>query len=100
MTAAVHLDHDGAVRLLAAILAGVPHLPGAACAGIWSAFDAAEPGEEPADVDYRHRTALATCRRCPALDRCAEWAAGLRGRDRPDGIIAGQIPQRKKETTP
>lgn len=95
MTAAP-LDPQGVGRLLARVLADTPRLAGAACVGLWEAFDSPHPGEEPADADYRHRTALALCRRCPVLDACAAWAAGLRGRDRPDGIIAGQIPQRKK----
>lgn len=98
MTAAP-LDPQGVGRLLARVLADVPRLEGAACQGLWPAFESANPEENPDEVAYRHTTALATCRRCPALDACAEWASGLRGRDRPDGIVAGQIPQRKAPAT-
>lgn len=63
------------------ILAAVPDLPGAACAGHAPAFD--EDGDEAA--------ALALCGRCSALRRCRSWFDGLEPRQRPTGVVAGLV---------
>lgn len=76
---------------LFAALIGAPSLPGAACAGRWSLFDAPEPGADPDDAAYRQQVALRLCRTCPALTRCAEWVDSLPKSKRPTGVIAGQL---------
>lgn len=65
---------------LLSALAGIPDLDGAACIGMWAAFDPPEPGEAPADIEYRHSTALHLCRTYPAPQRLpgmARWVAKI-----------------------
>ena len=81
-----HLD-----QLLDALAAATPKLDGAACRNLWPAFDPPDPDEDPADVDYRHRVALALCEDCPALTPCGAWIASLEPRQRPAGVVAGRI---------
>ena len=66
-------------------LAGAPSLPGARCRGRSHLFD----GTDGPDGE-RTRQAAAMCRRCPALDRCAEWADSQPAK-RLDGVIAGRL---------
>jgi hypothetical protein len=49
-----------------ALLLGIPHLPGAACAS----------GDYPADLWFASSTGQAAevCRGCPVRDDCGEWA--------------------------
>jgi hypothetical protein len=77
-------------NLLAAIGAA-PALPGARCKNRAHLFDGAEPGENPATVEQRHAQALALCSRCDAAKRCLEWFEALPARNRPVGVVAGQI---------
>jgi hypothetical protein len=76
---------------LLAELAGAPVLPGRKCRGWPHLFHVATPGEDPDTVHYRHTQALGLCARCPSIDRCRTWLDGLPPRQRPTGIIAGQI---------
>lgn len=78
---------------IVAAVAAVPDLPGANCLHMWAAFDPAEPGEDPADVQYRHRVALSLCRGCEALTACSAWFDSLPPPQRPRGVIAGRLHQ-------
>ncbi|MCB1290352.1 hypothetical protein [Mycolicibacterium sp.] len=78
-------------QLLDALAAATPKLDGARCRNLWAAFDPPESGEDPEDVRYRHRAALALCESCPALTPCGAWIASLEPRQRPLGVIAGQV---------
>ena len=70
-------------QLLDALAAATPKLDGARCRNLWAAFDPPESGEDPEDVRYRHRAALALCESCPALTPCGAWIASLEPRQRP-----------------
>lgn len=65
--------------------AGIPNLPGAACAGIPTpeVFFAFEP--------HRIEQARDVCRRCPAIRACLEWALT----HDEDGIWAATTPQQR-----
>lgn len=66
-------------------LAGAPSLPGARCRGRSHLFDGTDgPHGE------RTRQAAALCRRCPALERCSDWADGQPDKAL-DGVIAGRL---------
>lgn len=103
MTDGARFDPEGAIRLLASMLAGAPKLSDAACIGQHTLFDDRRGDEDAEDAETRHAAAAATCCRCPALDACTAWTARLRGRHRPDGVIAAQLPKpsrpRKEKTT-
>jgi hypothetical protein len=75
----------GCVELLAAILAGVPALPGAACRGHAGLFDAAADGDRDAAQE-----AAEICRRCPVLEACAQWIARAHPQRPPPGVWAGR----------
>jgi hypothetical protein len=81
----------GTLELVAAIVAGAPHLPGAACRGHVSLFDS------PAAADRAN--AIEVCRGCPALRPCARWAAQHDGQL--SGVVAGKLrhPQLTDEPT-
>ncbi len=87
------LDAEGAVRLLASMLARSPRLPDAVCVGRCELFDDRRGDEDIADADLRHRQAVQLCHACPCLDGCRDWTARLRGRQRPGGVVAGQLPK-------
>ncbi|GAB3019566.1 WhiB family transcriptional regulator [Mycobacterium bourgelatii] len=71
---------------LAAAVADIPPLDGAACRGRPDLFDL-DPGAEPEQVEH----AQAICRTCPALRRCAEWLAATPPPRRPCGVVAGRL---------
>ncbi|ORA80746.1 hypothetical protein BST28_08260 [Mycolicibacter kumamotonensis] len=75
----------GAVELLAAVLAGVPKLPGAACRSHVTLFDRAADGDRQAAQE-----AISVCARCPVIDRCAQWIAEAHPRRPPPGVWAAQ----------
>ena len=68
---------------VAAILRGVPRLDGALCR---------DRNPEVFDVgtDEDAERAAAVCRRCPALQACGAWAAGLKHNEA-NGVLAGQL---------
>ncbi|MDH6247990.1 WhiB family transcriptional regulator [Mycobacterium sp. OTB74] len=70
-----------------------PVLPGAACRGRSDLFDQ-RPDRDP-DRDRVEAQALALCRCCPALGQCREWFDALPARDRPAGVVAGQVNRRR-----
>lgn len=77
-------------QLLSA-LAGVPVLRGARCRGRHTLFDPRHD-DEPAEVaDARHLQALALCQQCPAIAECEQWLDALPKKQRPFGVIAGQL---------
>jgi len=75
-------------------LAGSPALPGARCRGRHTLFDERGPDEPDEVAAQRHSQALGLCERCPALDRCRDWLEELPPRQRPPGVVAGQLPAR------
>ena len=90
MSRNVSRREGGVVDLLEAILRGTADLSGAVCAGSPELFDPPAPYEDAADTRYRHANAEALCHRCPALDRCRDWAA----QRRTDGsVLAAQVPR-------
>jgi len=78
--------------ILAAVGAA-PALPGAKCRNRYALFDPAAKGEDPETVSQRHALAVELCSYCPALTRCRDWLNGLPERQRPVGVIAGEIRQ-------
>jgi hypothetical protein len=72
--------HGGWLSLIAAILAGMPRLPGALCVG-----DRRFDGRSADDA----AAAVAVCHQCPALQCCAEWLNSTPKYRRPTGVIAG-----------
>ncbi|WCS20123.1 WhiB family transcriptional regulator [Mycobacterium marinum] len=84
------------VELTAAVLAGVPKLPGALCTGHAELFDG--------DTDEAVRRAAQLCHRCPARAPCSEWADTL-PHNRAHGVLAGRYrewvshPSQLKTTT-
>jgi hypothetical protein len=90
---AARFDPEGAIRLLASMLAGAPKLSDAACRGRFDLFDDRRGDEDAEDAETRHAAAAAMCCRCPALDACTAWTARLRGRHRPGGVVAGELPK-------
>ena len=90
MSRTVSRREGGVVDLLEAILRDTADLSGAACVGSPEMFDPPAPHEDAADTRYRHANAEALCHRCPALDRCRDWAA----QRRTDGsVLAAQVPR-------
>ena len=80
----------GLVGLLEAILSDTADLSGAMCVESAELFDPPAPHEDAADTRYRHANAEALCHRCPALDRCRDWAA----QRRTDGsVVAARSPR-------
>ncbi|MGF2945835.1 hypothetical protein [Mycobacterium sp. Lab-001] len=102
MTTAAWFDPEGVVKLLASVLAGAPKLSDAECRGRFDLFDDRRGDEDAEDAETRHQQAVQLCHACPALDACTAWTARLRGRHRPGGVIAGQLPKpsrpRKEKT--
>jgi hypothetical protein len=74
-------------------LAGAPSLPGARCRGRHHLFDPPTRNEDAPVVEARHAQALSLCGRCPALALCRAWVAELPARQRPPGVVAGEIRQ-------
>ncbi|WP_165604349.1 WhiB family transcriptional regulator [Mycolicibacter sinensis] len=86
----------GSVELLAAVLAGVPRLTGAACRDHVGLYDAAADGDRDAAQE-----AVDICRRCPVLDICQRWITTTHPRRPPPGVWAAryQPTRRRKATT-
>ena len=83
-------------------LSGIPDLDGAACIGLWEAFDPPEHGESATDVEYRHSAALHLCRTCPTLADCRQWLDRLPRSKKPHGVVAGRVitePTTRKEAS-
>jgi WhiB family redox-sensing transcriptional regulator len=77
------------VDLLAAIVARLPRLDGAACIGKHDVFDLRDL-TDPTHASVEAE-ALALCRACPALAGCAVWFSGLRPSQKPHGVVAGVV---------
>ena len=80
---------------MSALLADIPDLPGARCAGLADLFEATVDEHGKADTrTERERAriaALRLCNACPALAPCRAWLDGLRPTWRPRGVVAGQV---------
>jgi hypothetical protein len=76
---------------LLSALVGAPAFSGARCRGRHQLFDEAERYEPSEIVAARHAQALSLCHGCSALPRCGEWFNGLPPRNRPTGVVAGQL---------
>lgn len=77
-------------KLLSA-LAGVPVLRSARCRGHHATFDPPGDGEAADTAAARHAQALTICSACPALEPCRAWVEGLPNKQKPSGVVAGQI---------
>jgi hypothetical protein len=90
------IDAEGTVAILAAILAGTPRLPGAACRDHVGLYDAAADGDRDAA-----QQAIEICRRCPVLETCARWISDTHPRRPPPGVWAAhyQSTRQRKATT-
>lgn len=76
---------------IAGALATAPALPGARCRGRHHLFDEAHPDEPEEVTQARHAQALGLCSRCPSLEPCRAYFDRLKPRQRPGGVIAGQV---------
>jgi hypothetical protein len=83
------VDPDGTVRLLGAILTGVPALPAAACRRRAGLFDDRHDGEDVEQRQARLESAAAVCRGCPAQPACRSTLAPARWGG--IGVQAGQV---------
>lgn len=83
------------INLLCEILRGAPRLAGAACRDHRDLFDAAQAngrGHSARRLADARAAAIRVCsERCPAFDQCAAWLDTLPRRQRPSGVVAGQI---------
>jgi hypothetical protein len=77
-----HMDPEGTIALLSKLLRGTPWLPDAA----WRRYPEVFSSEDPADVD----DCLETCRRCPELVPCREWADRCKG-SQLTGVVGGKM---------
>ncbi|BBY67560.1 hypothetical protein [Mycolicibacterium helvum] len=84
-------------KSMAALIAGIPDLPGARCKGKADLFEATV-GVRPVDgrpsrdeLENARSEALRLCETCPALDACEAWLDGLRPTRRPRGVVAGRV---------
>lgn len=82
--------------LAAAVTAGTPELPGAACTQDPRLFDPRRAeryagGEKPDTAAQRHAAAAAICHRCPVLHACRRWLDTVPRNRRPTGIVAGRL---------
>lgn len=69
------------IELTAAVLSGVPKLPGALCRGHAELFDAR--------TDEAASLAVGLCGLCPSREPCAAWAAKL-PHNGAHGVLAGE----------
>jgi hypothetical protein len=80
---------------MSALIADIPALPGARCAGLTDLLEAtiAENGKPAsrAEVEIARTAALRLCNECPALAPCRAWLDGLRPTHRPRGVVAGHV---------
>lgn len=80
---------------MSALLADIPDLHGARCAGLADLFEATvdEHGKADTRTEREHAriAALRLCNGCPALAPCRAWLDGLRPTRRPRGVVAGQV---------
>lgn len=84
---------EGWVGLIAAIIAGTPPLPGAACAGRSELFDPRGDNEPYETTQRRQEAARRICEwTCPVQPECRRWVDSLKPAERPRGVIAGVIP--------
>lgn len=69
--------------LLAAIAAGLPEMPLAACRSLAPLFDSF--GREASAVPLR------VCQHCPELEPCRAWSLSLTAESRPTGVLGGEV---------
>nr|WP_109543795.1 WhiB family transcriptional regulator [Mycobacteroides abscessus] len=87
----IRLD-GGPVKKLLALL-DAPSLPGALCTQDARLFDVRRDHEGPQQLRRRHRTAQELCHECPQFRACRLWVASTPADLRPEGVVAGLIPQ-------
>ncbi|WP_448389425.1 WhiB family transcriptional regulator [Mycolicibacterium sp. XJ1904] len=76
----------GWVSLLSTILRDTPKLTGAVCVNRPVIFDV--DVADPEQREYAIARATGLCKRCPCLERCAEWASTQRHLV---GVVAGEL---------
>ena len=77
-------DTGSVERLLGAILADTPHLPGATCKSDPKLWD----GSTPEDAEL---AAWACAHSCPVFQRCRAWILDPPDTRPPPGVVAGLI---------
>lgn len=85
---------------LVSALGAIPPLPGALCKGQSDTWDEPAPASidpDPDDTQERLNYAVRACGCCPALSACRTWIASLPPRQRPCGVVAGQVRPTKGE---
>lgn len=82
---------------ISALLAGVPDLPGARCAGRWDLYERTvreyrvDGRLTRKELERARTAALRLCETCLALHPCREYLQGLPIAQRPPGVIAGHV---------
>jgi WhiB family redox-sensing transcriptional regulator len=81
-------------------LAIAPNLPGARCVGKHATFDLTAEGSATGtagrtEVETARIEALDICAGCPELGPCAAWVSKLPPKLRPQGVVAGQVIERR-----
>ena len=77
------------IELLDAIARTVPRLPGAACRDHRELFY--RTAVRGRGMTAARREAIEICTSCPALARCRRWLESTPERERPFGVVAGQV---------
>ena len=75
-----------------------PALPDAACVNHYELFDqtiSSSTGHKAAELGALRTEALAVCTSCPALAPCRKWLNTIPPRQRPSGVVAGQVNTRR-----
>ncbi len=87
------------IAALFGAMAAAPPMPEAACRGRWDLFDLTAPegpGKLAAEVTQARTIALEVCAGCPELAACQSWLNGLRPQDKPLGVVAGMVIDRRR----
>lgn len=90
----------GQLESLVGALGAIPRLDGAVCKGspdIWDEPPHPSRDPDPSDTQERLNYAVRACGCCPALSACRTWIASLPPRQRPCGVVAGQVRPTKGE---
>lgn len=88
------------IAALFGAMSAAPPMPDAACRDQWALFDLTIPegaGKLPSEVTQARAIALELCNeKCPELSTCQRWLNGLRPKDKPLGVVAGIVIDRRQ----